>query len=74
MNSKKLNLKAKHKIKNKISWLFFSALNLLLSYLPTYLPIIMYNLPSYIYIFQNIINMPCGKKNIVSHVTILNKH
>ncbi len=34
---KKLNLKAKHKIKNKISWLLFSALSLVLSYLLTYL-------------------------------------
>jgi hypothetical protein len=37
MNFKKFNLKAKHKIKNKISWLFFSAFNLVLSYLLTYL-------------------------------------
>jgi L-asparagine transporter-like permease len=34
---KKLNLKAKHKIKNKISWLFFNALNLMLSRLLTYI-------------------------------------
>ncbi len=37
MNFKKLNLKAKHKIKNEISWLFFSALSLVLSNLLTYL-------------------------------------
>jgi len=34
---KKLNLKAKHKIKNKILWLFFNALSLVISYLFTYL-------------------------------------
>jgi hypothetical protein len=34
---KKLNLKAKHKIKNKILWLFFNALSLVISYLLTYL-------------------------------------
>jgi hypothetical protein len=34
---KRLNPKAKHKIKNKIPWLFFSALSLVLSYLLTYL-------------------------------------
>jgi hypothetical protein len=37
MNLKKLNLKAKHKIKNKVSWLFFSAHSLVLYYLLTYL-------------------------------------
>jgi hypothetical protein len=37
MNLKKLNLKAKHKIKNKISWLFFNAFSFLLFYLFTYL-------------------------------------
>jgi hypothetical protein len=37
MNFKKLNLKSKHKIKNKISWLLFSALSLVFSYLFTYL-------------------------------------
>jgi hypothetical protein len=37
MNFKKFNLKAKHKIKNKISWLLFNAFNLVLSYLLTYL-------------------------------------
>jgi hypothetical protein len=37
MHLKKLNPKAKHKIKNKVSWLFFSALSLVLSYLFTYL-------------------------------------
>ncbi len=37
MNFKKFNLKAKHKIKNKISWLFFSAFSLVLFYLFTYL-------------------------------------
>jgi hypothetical protein len=37
MNLKKINLKAKHKIKNTISWLFFNALNFVLSYLFTYL-------------------------------------
>jgi len=36
MNFKKLNLKAKHKI-NKKSWLFFSALSIVFSYLLTYL-------------------------------------
>jgi hypothetical protein len=34
-NWKKLNLKAKHKIKNKISWLLFNAFSLVLSYLFT---------------------------------------
>jgi hypothetical protein len=37
MSLKKLNQKAKHKIKNEISWLFFIALNLVLSYVFTYL-------------------------------------
>jgi hypothetical protein len=37
MNWKKLNRKAKHKIKNKISWLFFNAFSLVLSYLLAYL-------------------------------------
>jgi hypothetical protein len=37
MSLKKLNRKAKHKIKNKISWLFFSASSLVLSYLFTFL-------------------------------------
>jgi hypothetical protein len=37
MSWKKFNLKAKHKIKNKISWLFFITLSLVLSYLLTYL-------------------------------------
>jgi hypothetical protein len=37
MNFKKLNLKVKHKIKNKFAWLFFNALSLVLSYLLTYL-------------------------------------
>jgi hypothetical protein len=37
MSFKKLNLKPKHKIKNKISWLFFNALSLMISYLLTYL-------------------------------------
>jgi hypothetical protein len=36
MNLKKFNLKEKHKIKNKISWLLFSALSFVLSYLFTY--------------------------------------
>ncbi len=36
MSLKKFNLKAKYKIKNKFSWLFFSALSLVLSYLLTY--------------------------------------
>jgi len=36
-NKKKFNLRAKHKINNKISWIFFSALSLVLSYLLTYL-------------------------------------
>jgi hypothetical protein len=34
---KKLNQKAKHKIKNKISWIFFNALSLVVSRLITYL-------------------------------------
>jgi hypothetical protein len=37
MSWKKFNPKAKHKIKNKISWLFFNAFSLMLSYLFTYL-------------------------------------
>jgi hypothetical protein len=37
MNFKKVNLMAKHKIQNKISWLFLNALNFVLSYLLTYL-------------------------------------
>jgi hypothetical protein len=37
MSWKKLNLKAKHKIKNKISWLLFNAFSLVFSYLFTYL-------------------------------------
>jgi hypothetical protein len=37
MSFKKLNMKARHKIKIRISWLFFSALNLVLPYLLTYL-------------------------------------
>jgi hypothetical protein len=36
MSLEKVNLEAKHKIKNEISWLFFSALSLVLSYLLTY--------------------------------------
>ncbi len=36
MNSKKLNLKAKHEMKKK-SWLFFSSFSLVFSYLLTYL-------------------------------------
>ncbi len=35
MNWKKLNRKAKHKIKNKISWLLFSAFSLVFAYLLT---------------------------------------
>ncbi len=37
MSFKKLNLKARHKIKTKISWLLFNALNLVFSYLINYL-------------------------------------
>jgi hypothetical protein len=37
MSLKNLNLKVKHKMKNKISWLFFNAFNLVFSYLLTYL-------------------------------------
>jgi hypothetical protein len=37
MSLQKLNPKAKHKIKNKISWLFFSAFSFMISYLLTYL-------------------------------------
>jgi hypothetical protein len=37
MSLKKFNLKAKHKIENKISRLLINALNLVLSYLLTYL-------------------------------------
>jgi hypothetical protein len=37
MSLKKFNIKAKHKINNKISWLFYSALNLMFSYFFTYL-------------------------------------
>jgi hypothetical protein len=37
MNFKKLNLKVKHKIKKINSWLFFSALSFMFSYLLTYL-------------------------------------
>jgi hypothetical protein len=37
MSLKKFNLKVKYKIQNKISWLFFSALSLVFSYLFTYL-------------------------------------
>jgi hypothetical protein len=37
MSLKKLNLKARHKIKNKISWLLFNELNLAFSYLLNYL-------------------------------------
>jgi hypothetical protein len=37
LSLKKFNLKAKHKIKNKILWLFFSALSFVLFYLLTYL-------------------------------------
>ncbi len=37
MNLKKLNLKAKHKLKKINSWLFFSALSFVFSYLLTYL-------------------------------------
>ncbi len=37
MNLKKLHLKAKHKIQNKISWLFFHAFSFVLFYLCTYL-------------------------------------
>ncbi len=37
MSLKKFNPKAEHKIKKKISWLFFNAFNLVLSYLLTYL-------------------------------------
>jgi hypothetical protein len=45
------NLKAKHKIKNKVLWLFFNALSLV-CFLPFYLPIVMYDLHStYIYIY-----------------------
>jgi hypothetical protein len=36
MSLQKLNWKAKHKIKNKIPWLFSTALSLVLSYLLTY--------------------------------------
>jgi hypothetical protein len=37
MSFKKLNQYAKHKIKNKISWLLFSAPNLVFSYIFIYL-------------------------------------
>jgi len=37
MNLKNLNLKVKHKIENRILWLFFNALSLVLSCLFTYL-------------------------------------
>jgi hypothetical protein len=37
MSFKKFNLKTKHKIKNKISWLFFNEFSLVFSYLLTYL-------------------------------------
>jgi len=37
MSSKKFNLKAKHKQKNKISSLFFNSFSLVFSYLFTYL-------------------------------------
>jgi len=37
MNFKKFNLKAKHKIKKKNSWLFFRLFNFVFSYLLTYL-------------------------------------
>jgi hypothetical protein len=36
MNLKKLHLKVNRKIKNKISWLFFNAFSLVLSYLLTF--------------------------------------
>jgi len=39
MSFKKLALEAKHKIKNKFSWLLFNALGLVFSYLLTYLGI-----------------------------------
>ncbi len=38
MSLKKFNLKVKHKIQNKISWLFFSAISLVFSYLLICLP------------------------------------
>jgi hypothetical protein len=70
---KKFNLKG-NKILNKISWLFFNSLSLVLSYLLTYLPMVLYDLPSYIYIFQNTHKYAMWIFFIMPHVIILDHH